>query len=191
MATAEERDRFRQLAGKQLPAEPTEETPNPDPEPYTDEQADAYLNAVPACPATCGSSPSADVYGAAANAWDDKAEQLEVAAVAAGGGTHLVTESRQGDAAVKFAKAVPVGSLATAANDPRSMRTLAARLRRRSCNGGAARSVTVEPPMVLRPGDGGIRDYDGDPGYYDEGRALILDPVDNPDLVINLPEVDD
>lgn len=185
MATTEERDRFRQLAGKQLPVEAA------DPLPYTDEQADTYLAAVPACPAPCGQTPGADVYGAAANAWDDKAEALEVAAVTDGGDQHLVTETRQADAAVKFARPVPIGTLASAANDPRSMRTLATRLRRRSCNGGAARSVDVLPPMVVRPGDGGIREYDGNPGYYEEPRSLILDPVENPDHVLNLPEVDD
>lgn len=184
MATTEERDRFRQLAGKQPPV--GEDAP----EAYTDAQADAYLASVPTCPATCGRTGGADPYGAAANAWDDKAELLEVAATAAGGVPYLVTEVRQADATMKLAKPGAVGTLSTAANDPRSMRQLAARLRRRSCNGGAARSIDVLPPMVVvpHPGDPFAQDYDGDP--YTDPRNLILDPVDNPDRVINLPEPD-
>lgn len=183
MATAEERNRFRQLAGKQLPVAEAAA------EPYTDEQADAYLAAAPACPLRVGGG--VDVYGAAASAWEDKADLLEVQAVEAGGGAPLVTEARQGDAAVKLARATPMGTTALQANDPASMRVLAARLRKRSCNGGRFRSVDVLPPDVVRPrvpGDPFAQDYDGDP--YTDPRLLVLDPVDNVDGVINLPEVD-
>lgn len=184
MATTEQRNRFRALAGLQLPV-------GSDPaEPYTDDQADAYLDAAPACPLLNGGGP--DFYGAAANAWDDKALALDVADVVAGTGTApLVKQAAQGDASVTYAKPVPMGTVTVSANSPASMRTLANRLRRRSCNGGAFRSVDVAPPNVVRPGGPGdpfAQDYDGEP--YIDPRPLILDNVDNPDQVINLPEPD-
>lgn len=180
MATDAERAQFKRLAGKHLP---DGDTPGVD---YTDDEANAYLAAAPACPLLNGGG--ADVYGAAANAWEDKAEQLEIAAVAAGGDSVLVKQVGQADASVVYARPVGIGATTTKANDPDSIRQLLRRLRLRSCNGGRFRSVTVLPPDVVTPGSGGLDDYDGMP--YTDPRPLILDNADNPDQVINLPEVD-
>lgn len=181
MATEAEREKFRALAGMQLPVDGGE------PAPYTDAMADAYLAASPACPMVNGGG--ADVYGAAAQAWEDKALALSITAAIEGAETGvLVKDVSQGDASITYGKAQPLGTTKVKADSPDGMRALAARLRRRSCNGGDFRSVSVLPPEVVTPGRGYIRDYDGEP--YTDPRRLILDPRNNVDRVINLPEVD-
>lgn len=182
MATADERTALARLIGKHLPVGDAEAVA------YTDDELDAYLALVPQCPYSNGSGGGVDVYGAAAAAWEDKALEADLAAIAVASAP-LVKDVRQADASVTYARPTPLGTTVLAPNDPGAMRALAQRLRRRSCNGGRFRSVDVAPPNVVQPGprDPFALDYDG--ADYIE-RQLILDPVENPDRVVNLPEVD-
>lgn len=124
-----------------------------DPPTYTDAELDAALEAAQACPVPMDSdgfpdlaAPRvADTYGVAATLWDDRALDAEVAGTAAE--AVRVTSERNGDVSRSYAGAGKL--VGEAVMTPDRMRAMARRLRKRSCNGGAARTIVVDPAGAL------------------------------------------
>lgn len=151
MATAEEVALLRKLVGDTA-----------DPQKWTDAALEAALDAAPSCPVpldeygfpVVGAAVVADTYGVAAGLWDELA--LEAAIAGEGGEPLRVTSERNGDVAVTYAgpgKAVGESTMTAA-----GMRSIAARLRKRSCNYGSARTILVQSASGAReqPVRGGL-----------------------------------
>lgn len=152
MATAAEVALLRKLLGDTA-----------DPATFTDAELAVALDAAPSCPVPLdpdgfpipGVVPAADTYGVAATLWEDRALAEETA------GTELaeparVTSERSGDQSVSYAGAGK--AVGAAVLTPARMRTMARRLRKRSCNNAAARTIIVDAPTGQRevPVRGGL-----------------------------------
>lgn len=106
---------------------------------YSDEQLTALLEAAPCLDHTTGrvkEPPTFDVYGVAADVWEDKALAATLAATDA---DRKVTAERNRDQSISYADRG--GKL-----DAQGMYALATRLRRRSCNGGRSKTVKLGAP---------------------------------------------
>lgn len=119
-----------------------------DPPTYTDAELDAALEAAQACPVPLDSdgfpdttaARVADTYGVAATMWDDRALAADMAPTAE---PVRVTSERNGDVSRSYAGGGKL--VGEAVLTPDRMRAMARRLRKRSCNGGAARTIVVDP----------------------------------------------
>lgn len=140
MATAEEVALLRKLVGD------TGEAPA-----FTDEQLDAALEEAPSCPlprdvdgfVIDGATAARDTYGVAATLWEDRALTEETTGVAKTEAARITSE-RNGDVSVAYGgggKQVGAAELT-----PDRMRAMARRLRKRSCNYSAARTIAVQAP---------------------------------------------
>lgn len=161
MATEEERAKLRRVAGQltdeQLPVERADE-----------------LLADHRCPPRNGAlADSPDYYGAAAAYWQEEADAKAAAeALAADGAGPEVASARSGDESVTYRDKGKATSS--------QLYALAARMRRRSCSGGA-RTVRVLGQHQRAPGDGlaaevGVVEFQ-------EPRHLVpgVDPIVNAD----------
>lgn len=117
---------------------------------FTDGELAAALDAAPSCPVPLdpdgfpevGVVAARDTYGVAALLWEDRALTEET------GGTALaeparVSSERSGDQSVTYAGAGKTTGAAVLTPD--RMRAMARRLRKRSCNAQAARTIVVDP----------------------------------------------
>ena len=119
-----------------------------EPPTYTDAELDAALEAAAACPLPLDADgfpdPTAprvaDTYGVAAGLWEDRALEADRTPTAE---PVRVTAERNGDVSRSYAGGGKLVGEATMTPD--RMRAMARRLRKRSCNGGAARTILVDP----------------------------------------------
>lgn len=152
MATAAEVALLRKLVGD------TSEAPT-----FTDAELAAALDAAPSCPVPLdpdgfpipGVVPDADTYGVAATLWEDRALAEETAGTALAEPVR-VTSERVGDVSRSYGGTGKATGAAVLT--PERMRTMARRLRKRSCNNAAARTIIVDAPTGQRevPVRGGL-----------------------------------
>lgn len=158
MATPAEVALLRRLIGDPVPALPA--VPR-----FTDAQLATALDEAPSCPvprdrdgyALPGVVAARDTYGVAAVLWEDRAllDDTEGRAIPEAA---RVTSERNGDVSVSYAGAGKTTGPAALTSE--RMRTMAARLRKRSCNYAAARTIVVDGQgLERRLVRGGL--YDG------------------------------
>lgn len=120
-----------------------------DPPTYSDAELDAALEAAAACPVPTdkdgfpevGVPRVADTYGVAAQLWEDRALAADMDTTTAE--PVRVTSERNGDVSRSYAGGGKL--VGERVMTPEAMRAMARRLRKRSCNGGAARTIVVDP----------------------------------------------
>lgn len=124
-----------------------------DPPTYTDAELDAALEAAAACPVPLDSdgfpdttaARVADTYGVAAGLWEDRALAADMDTTVAE--PVRVTSERNGDVSRSYAGGGKL--VGERVMTPEGMRAMARRLRKRSCNSGAARTIVVAPGGAL------------------------------------------
>lgn len=142
MATADEVALLRKLVGDTDPDAPR----------FTDAELNTALEEADRCPVPRdqdgfvidGAVAKRDTYGVAAQLWEDRAMEEETTGTAKTEAARVSAE-RNGDVSVQYAGAGK--QVGTAELTPDRMRTMARRLRKRSCNyTGGARTIAVAAP---------------------------------------------